>query len=136
MTRRRGSKVSAAGVKDGQRVFDALDLAIMRELLATPIDEGLVHIRPPPPRSDDWFVRQATRRTPAATMLPDADQSYVDLVRWRAVQQAHNAGLSWPKAYLDASVALEPYGRPFAGKWPTMKYSNDAIQRLRRGLKK
>ena len=137
MSRCKRNKLSADGVKDGRRVIDALDLAAMREMIATFAGvEGLFEQIPtPPPRTDAWFVEQEAKNTPPEAMRPDADRTSIDLVRWRAVRQAHKAGLPWRKAYELASDTLKGYGPPFAGSWSTMKRSHDTIQRYRKATR-
>ena len=134
MSRWKHNKPSADGIKDGRRVIDALDLAAIREMIATFAGvEGLFEQIPtPPPRTDAWFVEQEAKYTPPEAMRPDADRTSIDLVRWRAVRHAHKAGLPWRKAYESASDTLKGYGPPFAGSWSTMKRSHDTIQRYRR----
>jgi hypothetical protein len=89
MSRRKRSKPSAAGVDaDGKRVLDALDLAVMRELIAEipdPSSKGFKLLPPPPARTDSWFIEQEAKNTPPPAMRSDADQTYVDLVRWRCL---------------------------------------------------
>jgi hypothetical protein len=137
MSRRKRRKPSAAGVEAGQRVLDAFDLAVMREMLAEITGTGTVIDRvklmpPPPPRTDSWFVEQEAKKTPPAAMRRDADQTYVDLVRWRFVRQAHADGLPWLKAYEAARDKLKACGPPFAGSKWAMRTSHHTIQRLRK----
>ncbi|HWW34488.1 MAG TPA: hypothetical protein VNZ23_04550 [Xanthobacteraceae bacterium] len=137
MSRRRRNELSADGVKDGQRVIDALDLAVIHEMIATfaAVEGRFEQIPTPPPRSDAWFVEQEAKSTSAEAMRPDADRTSIDLVRWRAVRQAHKAGLPWRKAYESASDTLKGHGPPFAGSWSTMKRSHDTIQRYRKATR-
>jgi hypothetical protein len=135
MSRRKRNKPSGAGVDaDGKRVADALDLAVMRELMAKIAPNFIERLKLPasPPRTESWFREQEVKNTPPAAMRSDPDQTYVDLVRWRAVRQAHAAGLPWPKAYDAASNELKEYGPPFAGSKWTMRKSHHTIQRLRK----
>jgi hypothetical protein len=83
-----------------------------------------------PPRTESWFREQEVKDTPPAAMRSNAGQTHVDLVRWRAVRQAHEAGLPWPKAYEAASDKLK--GPPFAGSKWAMRASHNTIQRLRK----
>jgi hypothetical protein len=137
MSRRKRNKLSADGVEDGRRVIDALDLATIHEMIATfaAVEGRFDQIPTPPPRTDAWFVEQEAKSTPAKAMRPDADRTSIDLIRWRAVRQAHKAGLPWRKAYESASDTLKGYGPPFAGSWSTMKRSHDMIQRYRKATR-
>jgi hypothetical protein len=131
---RKRNKLSGAGVDaDGKRVLDALDVAVMRELMAK-IDFNIIERLklPPaaPPRTESWCREQEVKDTPPAAMRSNAGQTHVDLVRWRAVRQAHEAGLPWPKAYEAASDKLK--GPPFAGSKWAMRASHNTIQRLRK----
>ena len=128
MSRRKRNKLSADR---------ALTLAVMREMLATFADVGglLEQLPTPKPRTDAWFVEQEAKKSPPEAMWPDADRTSIDLVRWRAVQQAHKAGLPWRKAYKSASDTLKGYGPPYAGSRSTMKRSHGTIQRYRRATR-
>jgi hypothetical protein len=136
MSRRKRNKPSGAGVDaDGKRVLDALDLAVMRELTAKIGPELIERIKPLPAlptRTDSWFVEQEAKKTVPVAMRRNADQTHVDLVRWRLVRQAHAAGLPWTKAYEAASDKLKACGPPFAGSKWAMRSSYNTIQRLRK----
>jgi hypothetical protein len=134
MSRRKRNKLSSAGVDaDGKRLPDALDLAVMRELMANIAPNFIERVKLLPaaaPRTENWFMEQEVKNTLPAAMQSDADQTYVDLVRWRAVRQAHTAGLPWSKAYKAASDKLKD--PPFAGSKWAMRTSHNTIQRLRK----
>jgi hypothetical protein len=136
MSRCKRNKPSADGIKDGRRVIDALDLAAIREMIATFAGvEGLFEQIPtPPPRTDAWFVEQEAKYTPPEAMRPDAHRTSIDLVRWRAVPtHAAVEQMTWaPGLPMLIDDTLKGYGPPFAGSWSTMKRSHDTIQRYRR----
>jgi hypothetical protein len=138
MSRRKRNKLSADGIKDGRRVLDEFDRIVMHELIATAaigLVEQILPLQPLlPPRTDAWFVEQEAKKTPPEAIGPDAGQTYVDFVRWRAVRQAHNAG-PWRKAHESARDELKAYGRPFAGSKWAMRSSHNAIQRLRKAIR-
>jgi hypothetical protein len=65
-------------------------------------------------------------------LQPNVDQIYIDLVRWRAVRQAHHKGQTWNKSYRTASRQLAICGQPFAGSLWAMRSSYKKMQRVRK----